>query len=166
MVVLMTNPVDAHSPSGPCVSPLFAGVRRIRANQPLPSVSGPWQSWSTPSPSSNGDLMSGEIIPNEQGTPAGKLADAEVIVGAGAGPLSGNRTDRLCGVGRRDGGRNATFLSGSTPWNGECRSGGGDQYVHPRRVQPRPGSRLIGQRSPRRCGLSPAAWGHRPIPVP
>ena len=26
-------------------------------------------------------------------------------------------------------------------------------------VQPRPGSRLIGQRSPRRCGLSPAAWG-------
>ena len=36
---------------------------------------------------------------------------------------------------------------------------GGNQAVHPRRVHPRPGSRLIGQRSPRRCGLSPAAWG-------
>src|SRR3954464_226141 len=36
---------------------------------------------------------------------------------------------------------------------------GGNQAVHPRRVHPRPGSLLIGQRSPRRCGLSPAAWG-------
>ena len=35
--------------------------------------------------------------------------------------------------------------------------------MHPRRVQPRPGSCLIDQRSPRRCGLSPAAWGRRSL---
>ena len=33
--------------------------------------------------------MSVKIIPKEEGNPPGKLADAEVIFEAGAGPLSG-----------------------------------------------------------------------------
>ena len=39
----------------------------------------------------NGDLVSVKIIPNEQDRPPGKLADAEVVFEAGAGPLSGLR---------------------------------------------------------------------------
>jgi hypothetical protein len=38
---------------------------------------------------SEGALVSMQIMPNEQGTPAGKLADAEVVFEADAGPLSG-----------------------------------------------------------------------------
>ena len=38
---------------------------------------------------SKGELVSVKIIPNDQGTPAGKLADAEVVFEAEAGPLSG-----------------------------------------------------------------------------
>ena len=38
---------------------------------------------------SKGELVSVKIIPNEQGSPAGKLADAEVVFEAEAGPLSG-----------------------------------------------------------------------------
>ena len=38
---------------------------------------------------STGELVSVKIIPNEQGSPAGKLADVEVVFEAEAGPLSG-----------------------------------------------------------------------------
>ncbi len=39
---------------------------------------------------SKGELVvSVSIIPNQQGSPAGKLADAEVMFGAESGPLSG-----------------------------------------------------------------------------
>src|SRR4029078_7369560 len=85
----MTNPVTTHSPSGPCVSPLFAGVLRTRANQPLPTVSGPRQSWRTTMSKFKREISSLKIIPNEQGSHAGKLADAEVVFEAEAGPLSG-----------------------------------------------------------------------------
>ena len=37
----------------------------------------------------NAEVVSVRIIPNEKGNPPGKLADAEVIFGAEAGPLSG-----------------------------------------------------------------------------
>ena len=42
-----------------------------------------------PRPRSQADLVSVTIIRNEQGTPAGTLADAKVIVQREAGPLSG-----------------------------------------------------------------------------
>src|SRR6186997_1408298 len=118
----MTNPVTTHSPSGPCVSPLFAGVLRTRANQPLPSVSAPRQSWRTPMSKSTGELVSVKIIPNEQGTPAGKLADAEVVFEADAGPLSGMKLIGFAVWERRDGGRNVTFPARQYSVNGERRT--------------------------------------------
>jgi hypothetical protein len=36
-----------------------------------------------------GELVSVKIIPNDKGNPPGKLADAEVVFEADAGPLSG-----------------------------------------------------------------------------
>src|SRR5918994_5570259 len=122
MVVLMTNPVTTHSPSGPCVSPLFAGVPRTRANQPLPSVSGPRQSWRTTMSKSKGELVSVKIIPNEQGNPPGKLADAEVIFEADAGPLSGMKLVGFAVWERRDGGKNVTFPARQYSVNGARRS--------------------------------------------
>ncbi len=71
---------------------------------------------------SKGELVSVKIIPNEQGNPAGKLADAEVVFEAEAGPLSGMK---LIGFGvweRRDGGRNVTFPARQYSVNGERRS--------------------------------------------
>src|SRR6478735_5268161 len=118
----MTNLVTTHSPSGPCVSPMFAGVLRTRANQPLPSVSGPRQSWRTPMSKSTGELVSVKIIPNEPGAPAGKLADAEVVFEADAGPLSGMKLIGFTVWERRDGGRNVTFPARQYSVNGERRS--------------------------------------------
>ena len=46
-----------------------------------------------------GELMSVKIIPNEQASPAGKLADAEVVFEAEAGPLQRIEADRLRRVG-------------------------------------------------------------------
>src|SRR4026208_1943616 len=118
----MTNPVTTHSPSGPCVSPLFAGVLRTRANQPLPSVPGPRQSWRTTMSKSKGELVSVKIIPNEQGTPAGKLADAEVVFEADAGPLTGMKLIGFAIWERRAGGRHVTFPARQYSVNGERRS--------------------------------------------
>src|SRR5687768_15962619 len=109
MVVLMTNPVSTHAAAEPCYSPLLAGVPRTRPNQPLPSVSDPRQSWRTTMSKSKGELVSVKIIPNEQGTPAGKLAEAEVVFEADAGPLSGMKLIGFTVWERRDGGRNVTF---------------------------------------------------------
>src|SRR5262245_29232741 len=120
----MTNPVTTHSPSGLCVSPLFAGVVTTRANQPLPSVSGPRQSWRTTMSKSKGELVSVKIIPNEQGTPAGKLADAEVGFEADSGPLSGMKLIGFAVWERRDGGRNVTFPARQYSVNGERRQFG------------------------------------------
>lgn len=70
----------------------------------------------------NGEVVSVKILPNDRGTPQGKLADAEVIFGAGTGPFEGLR---LLGFGvweRRDGGRNVTFPARQYSANGERRS--------------------------------------------
>src|SRR5947209_13547069 len=56
-----------------------------------------------------GELVSVRIIPNEQGKPPGKLADAEVIFEADAGPLSGLKLVGFAVWERRDGGKNVTF---------------------------------------------------------
>ena len=69
-----------------------------------------------------GDLVSVKIIPNEKGSPPGKLADAEVIFEADAGPLSGMKLVGFTVWERRDGGRNVTFPARQYSVNGERRS--------------------------------------------
>ena len=70
----------------------------------------------------NGDLVSVKIIPNEQGRPPGKLADAEVVFEASAGPLSGLRLIGFAVWERRDGGKNVTFPARQYSVSGERRS--------------------------------------------
>src|SRR4029078_337092 len=55
-----------------------------------------------------GELVSVKIIPNAQGNPPGKLADAEVIFEADAGPLSGLKLVGFSVLERRGGGRTVT----------------------------------------------------------
>ena len=58
-----------------------------------------------------GELVSVKIIPNEHGTPAGKLADAAVVFEGEAGPFSGLKLigfaiwERRTGAGRGAPGR-------------------------------------------------------------
>src|SRR5436190_24402483 len=69
-----------------------------------------------------GDLVSVKIIPNGKGSPPGKLADAEVVFEAEAGPLSGMKLIGFSVWERRDGGRNVTFPARQYSVNGERRS--------------------------------------------
>src|SRR3954464_12767453 len=69
-----------------------------------------------------GELVSVKIIPNEKGNPPGKLADAEVVFEADAGPLSGLKLIGFSVWERRDGGRNVTFPARQYSVNGERRS--------------------------------------------
>ena len=69
-----------------------------------------------------GDLVSVKIIPNDKGSPTGKLADAEVIFEADAGPLSGLKLIGFSVWERRDGGRNVTFPARQYSVNGARRS--------------------------------------------
>ena len=69
-----------------------------------------------------GDLVSVKIIPNDKGNPPGKLADAEVIFEADAGPLSGLKLIGFSVWERRDGGRNVTFPARQYSVNGARRS--------------------------------------------
>ncbi len=69
----------------------------------------------------NGDVVSVKIIPNERGNPPGKLADAEVIFEADAGPLSGLKLVGFAVWERRDGGRNVTFPARQYSVNGARR---------------------------------------------
>ena len=69
-----------------------------------------------------GAVVSVKIIPNEQGNPIGKLADAEVIFNGEAGPLSGLKLSGFAVWERRDGGRNVTFPARQYSVNGERRS--------------------------------------------
>ena len=72
---------------------------------------------------SNGETVSVRIIPNEKGTPSGKLADAEVIFGVEAGPMNGLKLLGFAIWERRSGaGRNVTFPSRTYSVNGERRS--------------------------------------------
>ena len=71
----------------------------------------------------NAEVVSVRIIPNEKGNPPGKLADAEVIFEAEAGPLSGLKLIGFAIWGRRTGnGRNVTFPARQYSVNGERRS--------------------------------------------
>ncbi len=70
----------------------------------------------------NGEVMSVKILPNATGSPQGKLADAEVVFGAGSGPLNGLRLIGFAVWERRDGGRNVTFPARQYSVNGERRS--------------------------------------------
>ena len=63
-----------------------------------------------------------KIFLNKQATPAGKLADAEVIFEGEAGPLSGLKLIGFAVWERRDGGRNVTFPARQYSVNGERRS--------------------------------------------
>ena len=69
-----------------------------------------------------GELVSVKIIPNEKGSPPGKLADAEVIFEADAGPLSGLKLIGFSVWERRDGGRNVTFPARQFTVNGKRRN--------------------------------------------
>jgi len=69
-----------------------------------------------------GDLVSVKIIPNDKGNPPGKLADAEVIFEATAGPLSGLKLIGFAVWERRDGGKNVTFPARQYSVNGARRS--------------------------------------------
>jgi hypothetical protein len=68
------------------------------------------------------EVVSVKIIPNENGNPPGKLADAEVIFESEAGPLSGLKLIGFAVWERRDGGRNVTFPARQYSVNGERRS--------------------------------------------
>ena len=67
-------------------------------------------------------VVSVSIIPNQQGSPAGKLADAEVVFEADAGPLNGLKLIGFAVWERRAGGRNVTFPARQYSVNGERRS--------------------------------------------
>ena len=67
-------------------------------------------------------VVSVSIIPNQQGSPAGKLADAEVMFEAASGPLSGMKLIGFAVWERRAGGRNVTFPARQYSVNGERRS--------------------------------------------
>ena len=69
-----------------------------------------------------GQVVSVRIIPIEQGRPPGKLADAEVIFEADAGPLSGLKLVGFAVWERRDGGKNVTFPARQYSVNGARRS--------------------------------------------
>jgi hypothetical protein len=83
---------------------LFAGVTSTRANPANAVGLKPPVFLDVTMSKVTGELVSVKIIPNEQGTPAGKLADSEVIFEGEAGPLSGLKL-----IGFAMGERNVTF---------------------------------------------------------
>ena len=71
----------------------------------------------------NAEVVSVRILPNTEGKPPGKLADAEVIFEVEAGPLSGMKLVGFAIWERRSGsGRNVTFPARQYSVNGERRS--------------------------------------------
>ena len=69
------------------------------------------------------EVVSVRILPNATGNPAGKLADAEVIFEADAGPFNGMKLIGFAVWERRAGnGRNVTFPARQYSVNGERRS--------------------------------------------
>ena len=67
-------------------------------------------------------MMSVRILPNTTSNPPGKLADAEVVFEADAGPLNGLKLIGFAVWERRTGGRNVTFPARQYSVNGERRS--------------------------------------------
>lgn len=71
----------------------------------------------------NAEVVSVRILPNITGNPPGKLADAEVIFEAEAGPFNGMKLIGFAVWERRSGtGRNVTFPARQYSVNGERRS--------------------------------------------
>ena len=119
-------------------------------------------------------VVSVSIIPNQQGSPAGKLADAEVMFGAESGPLSGMKLVGFAVWERRAGGRNVTFparqvlrqrrtpelRTAASRERGRQRAGG-DQAEHPGRVRTLRGACLIDQRGTRAVRAQPRRPGPR-----
>ena len=68
------------------------------------------------------ELVSVRVNPTTTGNPPGKLADAEVIFEADAGPLTGLKLFGFAIWERRNGGRNVTFPARQYSVNGERRS--------------------------------------------
>jgi len=68
------------------------------------------------------EAISVRILPNTTGNPPGKLADAEVIFGADAGPFTGLKLIGFAIWERRAGGRNVTFPARQYSVNGERRT--------------------------------------------
>ena len=68
------------------------------------------------------EVMSVRILPNTTSNPPGKLADAEVVFEAEAGPLTGLKLIGFAIWERRAGGRNVTFPARQYNVNGERRS--------------------------------------------
>jgi hypothetical protein len=68
------------------------------------------------------EVMSVRILPNTTSNPPGKLADAEVVFEAVAGPLNGLKLVGFAIWERRAGGRNVTFPARQYSVNGERRS--------------------------------------------
>ena len=68
------------------------------------------------------ELMSVRILPKTTSNPPGKLADAEVVFEADAGPLTGLKLIGFAIWERRAGGHNVTFPARQYSVNGERRS--------------------------------------------
>ena len=68
------------------------------------------------------EVMSVQILPNTTSNPPGKLADAEVVFEAEAGPLTGLKLIGFAIWERRAGGRNVTFPARQYSVNGDRRS--------------------------------------------
>ena len=112
----------SHAPHGHVSYPRSPASTSTRAN--FAGAIGPRPVASLEDRMSNhaGNVMSVRIIPNTNSTPAGKLADAELIFEAEAGPLSGMKLLGFSVWERRDGGRNVTFPARSYSVNGTSRS--------------------------------------------
>ena len=67
-------------------------------------------------------VVSVKILPNSASSPAGKLADAEVVFEADSGPFNGLKLVGFAVWERRSGGRNVTFPARQYSVNGERRS--------------------------------------------
>lgn len=67
-------------------------------------------------------VVSVKILPNTTSNPPGKLADAEVVFEADAGPFQGLKLVGFAVWERRSGGRNVTFPARQYSVNGERRS--------------------------------------------
>src|SRR3954452_19713473 len=117
-----TSFVDAYAPHGPYVSPCSHASTSTHANVTGAVAPGPRRHRRTRMSEHTSELVSVKIIPNDKGNPAGKLADAEVVFEADAGPLSGLKLIGFAIWERRGGGRNVTFPARQYSVNGERRS--------------------------------------------
>src|SRR2546425_6630594 len=103
-------------------TPVRPRLHRPGRTSPALSAPGPRRPWRTRMSTHTDNVVSVKIIPNETGSPPGKLADAEVIFEADAGPLSRMKLIGFSVWERRDGGKNVTFPARQYSVNGARRS--------------------------------------------